>query len=146
MISSKSSMTLKPSIIIVLLDVNCGCRNNIFYTPSTMMLLREYVFFTPPVQSDGSPSVRSSCMLCLFCGLVTIWQICFICGTNTTHEGMLWCAPSPCQLIKGQGHIGHQNFSPCPLHGLVPIWRISFICGTDTTHEWTMCYVQFPGQ
>ena len=47
------------------------------------------------------------------------WHLCFMCGTTTTHVGMMCHAQFPGQMIKGQGHSGHLNFLQCLLCGLM---------------------------
>ena len=48
----------------------------------------------------------SKFLSCLFCGLLSIWQICFICGKNTTHEVLMCHTPFPFQRVKGASHTG----------------------------------------
>ena len=40
-------------------------------------------------------------------------HMCYACNT----WGVMYCAPFSGRKVKGQGHMGHFKFWPCPLHG-----------------------------
>ena len=76
-----------------------SCANLLtLYTSLTTKLLGEYIGFTLVC-----PSVCPSCMPCPLSGLANIWLICFICGTNTTHEWKMCHVPFTGQRSRSHG-------------------------------------------
>ena len=64
---------------------------------------------------------------------------------HTRHDGAMSHASFSGWKVKGQGHMGHFKFWPCPLSGFVLIWLNYFICGIHPTHEVMMCHAPFSG-
>ena len=91
-------------------------------------------------------------------GSVSIWPICLIFGTNTTHEVAMWrAAPFSGQwakrsrsnnFLKSMSNRLFEGFVVCvpQLKGSVVVWPNHFIYSTNTTHDVAMCCELFPGQ
>ena len=109
--------------------------------PCTTKLLGGYIGFTRSV----CPSIHPTCCVHSI-GLLTIWQICLICGTDATHEGryvtyhfqvdrskvkVTW-------VIQIIGHLCSMAWEPFQQNG--------FIYSNNATHGWTMCHIPFPSQ
>ena len=71
---------------------------------------------SPKVKGQGHTGC-SEFLPCLLHVSVPILHICFICYTNTMHDGMMCHTSFPGQKVKGQGHTGGSKFLLCLLHG-----------------------------
>ena len=52
-------------------------------------------------------------------GPMSIWPICFICGTNITREVTIRSALFPGQEVKSQCYKGRSKYFSCPLRGSI---------------------------